>query len=112
MATTRAMRVMRMAATRVLRMSLSTRTLRSMSPMFLCRAMRRSRVTRRTAGRAVTRAALAAVVRPAMIVLDPCTGLGMTARITHALGGCFRGGEMNPKRLARTEEWLRKRERG
>lgn len=59
-------------------------------------------------GEAITRAALAAVVRPGMIVLDPCTGLGMTARVTHALGGCFRGLELVPKRLDRTAQWLRK----
>lgn len=60
-------------------------------------------------GEPVTRAALEAVVRPGSLVLDPCTGLGMTARITHILGGQFRGCEMNPLRLARTEAWLRKR---
>lgn len=60
-------------------------------------------------GEPVTRAALKAVVKPGMIVLDPCTGLGMTARCTHKLGGCFRGTEMNLTRLDRTIEWLRKR---
>lgn len=60
-------------------------------------------------GEPVTRAVLAAIVGPGMIVLDPCTGLGMTARITHALGGSFRGCELNPIRLARTEAWLRRR---
>lgn len=60
-------------------------------------------------GEPVTRAALAAVVRPGSIVLDPCTGLGMTARLTHALGGAFRGTELNAARLARTVAWLEKR---
>lgn len=59
-------------------------------------------------GEPVTRAVLEAVVRPGAIVLDPCTGLGMTARITHRLGGVFRGTEMNAARLERTAEWLRK----
>ncbi len=58
-------------------------------------------------GEPATRAILSAVVKPGMIVLDPCTGLGMTARITHELGGLFRGTEMNATRLARTESWLR-----
>ena len=60
-------------------------------------------------GEPVTRSALAAVIEPGAIVLDPCTGLGMTARLTHALGGSFRGSEMNAARLARTEAWLCKR---
>lgn len=60
-------------------------------------------------GEPITNAALSAVVNPGDIVLDPCTGLGMTARITHALGGRFRGCEMNAARLAHTEAWLRKR---
>lgn len=59
-------------------------------------------------GEPVTRAVLGAAVRPDAVVLDPCTGLGMTARITHALGGRFRGSEMNPARLARTAMWLQK----
>ena len=60
-------------------------------------------------GEPVTRAILEAVVKPTRIVLDPCTGLGMTARITHTLGGIFRGTEMNATRLERTAAWLRKR---
>ena len=59
-------------------------------------------------GEPVTRAILGAVVRPGDIVLDPCTGLGMTSRITHALGGYYRGTEMNAKRLAKTIAWLEK----
>lgn len=62
-------------------------------------------------GEAVTRAALAAVVREGSLVLDPCTGLGMTARFTHAFGGAFRGVELNPARLDRTAAWLRARTR-
>lgn len=60
-------------------------------------------------GEAPTRAVLARVVRPGAVVLDPCTGLGMTARITHELGGRFFGCELNPGRMARTVAWLEKR---
>jgi len=60
-------------------------------------------------GEPVTRAALAAVVREGTVVLDPCTGLGMTARVTHSLGGAFRGVELNPERLERTAVWLRRK---
>lgn len=60
-------------------------------------------------GEPVTRSALGVVVHPGSVVLDPCTGLGMTARVTHALGGLFRGSEMNAARLAKTEAWLRKK---
>lgn len=63
-------------------------------------------------GEAVTRAALVPFVKPSSVVLDPCTGLGMTARITVELGGVFRGVELNPKRLERTVEWLRRRVNG
>lgn len=59
-------------------------------------------------GEPVTREVLRTVVRPGMRVLDPCTGLGMTARWTHRLGGHFRGTEMNVARLERTAAWLRK----
>lgn len=62
-------------------------------------------------GEPVTRAILEATVRPGMLVLDPCTGLGMTARWTHRLGGRFCGTEMNAVRLARTAAWLRKASR-
>ena len=59
-------------------------------------------------GEPVTREVLRAVVRPGNIVLDPCTGHGMTARWTHKLGGRFRGSEMTAARLERTAGWLRK----
>lgn len=58
-------------------------------------------------GEPVTAHVLGLVVSPGSVVLDPCTGLGMTARWTHKLGGSFRGTEMNAARLARTETWLR-----
>lgn len=60
-----------------------------------------------THGEPVTAHVLRAAVRPGMTVLDPCTGLGMTARWAHKLGGCFRGTEMNASRLERTASWLR-----
>lgn len=59
-------------------------------------------------GEPVTRAAMERVCHPGAIVLDPCTGLGMTARITHRLGGIFRGTELNQARIERTAAWLRK----
>lgn len=58
-------------------------------------------------GPAVTSVVLRAVVKPGMLVLDPCTGKGMTARNTHKLQGHFRGVEMNEARLGETAEWLR-----
>lgn len=41
------------------------------------------------------------------IVLDPCCGLGLTAKATQRRRMCFRGLELNPARLARTAAWLR-----
>lgn len=61
-----------------------------------------------THGEPVTREILRAVVTPGAVVLDPCTGLGMTSRWTHRYGGHFRGTEMTERRLAVTEAWLRK----
>lgn len=60
-------------------------------------------------GEPVTRAVLRACVRPGAIVLDPCTGLGMTARLAHELGARFVGTELNAARLQRTATWLRAR---
>jgi hypothetical protein len=57
---------------------------------------------------ALTKAVLSAVVLPGMIVLDPCTGKGVTARHTHRLGGRFRGCELNQNRLDVAVDWLRK----
>lgn len=59
-------------------------------------------------GEPVTAHVLRQVVGEYTKVLDPCTGLGMTARWTHKLGGHFRGTELVPKRLDRTVTWLRK----
>jgi hypothetical protein len=40
------------------------------------------------------------------IILDPCCGLGMTARLAVKLNLQFRGNELNAKRLKVTENWL------
>lgn len=69
-------------------------------------------------GEPVTRAVISGAMnqlwslgrRTNRIVLDPCTGLGMTARITDTHGDLFRGTELNPARLARTVAWLQARE--
>jgi len=42
------------------------------------------------------------------LVVDPCTGLGTSSRVAHALGLDFSGTELNPKRLDRTIAWLRR----
>lgn len=57
-------------------------------------------------GEPVTANVLGEVVWPGVVVLDPCTGLGMTARWTSKHGGSFRGSEMNAARLERTATWL------
>lgn len=59
-------------------------------------------------GEPVTMAILSTVVKLGMLVLDPCAGKGMTARITHRLGGVFYGAEMNQRRLDKAADWLRK----
>lgn len=60
-------------------------------------------------GEPVTKAILEACVVPGDVVLDPCTGLGMTARVTSRLNGIFYGSELNQTRLKRTAGWLKKR---
>lgn len=60
-------------------------------------------------GEPVTRAILEPVVREGDIILDPCVGLGMTARATFRFGGIFYGSELNDGRLRRTTDWLKKR---
>ena len=42
------------------------------------------------------------------LVVDPCMGKGMTSRVSHSHGLCCVGTELNPKRLAKTQEWLLK----
>lgn len=60
-------------------------------------------------GEPVTRAILGAAVNHGDIVLDPCTGLGMTARCATKAGGMFYGCEMNAARMERTASWLRRK---
>ena len=56
----------------------------------------------------LVRWALGAVgVGPGQIVLDPCTGLGTTARVAVERGAVFRGAELNPERAARAMQWLK-----
>lgn len=62
-------------------------------------------------GEPVTAAILESVISSGDIVLDPCTGKGMTARATHRFNGYFFGAELNPSRLKQTGDWLRKREK-
>jgi hypothetical protein len=38
----------------------------------------------------------------------PCCGKGTTAAVTKRLGGVFRGAELNPKRLAATQDVLKR----
>lgn len=46
--------------------------------------------------------------QPGGIVIDPCIGLGMTARFAHRYGMICYGMELHPRRLAVTIEWLAK----
>lgn len=45
---------------------------------------------------------------PGKLVLDPCCGMGYTARATVAAGMAFRGNELNRARLAKTMRFLQK----
>jgi hypothetical protein len=62
-------------------------------------------------GPPMTTKALSSVARPDAIVLDPCCGKGMTARVALQLGMRFRGNELNHKRLTVTEQWCAKWQR-
>lgn len=53
----------------------------------------------------MTTRALRSVAKPGALVLDPCCGKGMTARVAMRLGMRFAGNELNPKRLAVTSSW-------
>lgn len=59
-------------------------------------------------GEVVTKQVLRSVVKPGMLVLDPCAGLGMTARSTLACKGLFRGVELVQDRAERTASWIMK----
>lgn len=58
-------------------------------------------------GAVVAKNCVGAVAVPGGIVLDPCCGMGYTARAAVAAGMKFRGNEFNAARLAKTEEFLR-----
>lgn len=57
-------------------------------------------------GEEMTRHIFSEVADAGDIVLDPCIGLGMTARIAHEFGMRCWGMEISPSRLSRTLEWL------
>jgi hypothetical protein len=59
-------------------------------------------------GKELVRTVLRHFARSGLIVLDPCTGLGTTARISEELGMNFRGNELNSDRMAKTEAMLRR----
>lgn len=62
------------------------------------------------AGQPMSHAAFAGLGMPrGALVVDPCTGLGMTSRLAHIFGCHFAGTELNPTRLARTVEWVGKK---
>lgn len=48
------------------------------------------------------------IAQPGGVVIDPCIGKGMTARMAHRYGMVCYGMELNPKRLAATLDWLSK----
>lgn len=57
-------------------------------------------------GEAMTDYVFRCVAQPGKIVVDPCVGKGMTARMAHKYGMICYGMELNPKRLAVTLDWL------
>lgn len=63
--------------------------------------------TEQMTGLALVRWALAAM-RVGAVVLDPCCGLGTTARACVDLGLTFRGSELNPDRFERSAAILRR----
>lgn len=63
---------------------------------------------RETHGIGIVRCLLAPYLTPDAVVLDPCVGLGTTARVVHEGGARLRGLELVQSRLERTEAWLRK----
>jgi len=54
----------------------------------------------------MTRHVFEYIAKPGEIVLDPCVGLGMTARMAHRFGMICYGIELNPARLEKTLGWL------
>ncbi len=51
----------------------------------------------------------AGLINSGDIVVDPCVGKGMTARMAHRYGQICYGLELNPKRLSATLEWFLKK---
>ncbi len=59
-------------------------------------------------GESYTWHSLKSVCKPGITVLDPCCGLGMTARFSMAMDMRFIGYELNSKRLSTTHKWINK----
>lgn len=59
-------------------------------------------------GEPMTRHVFDSIAEQGALVFDPCCGKGMTARCAVRAGMRFVGCELNPKRAAVTEEWLRR----
>jgi len=59
-------------------------------------------------GAELVRRVVGSVARPGGIVLDPCCGMGYTARAAVAAGMQFRGNELNQARLDKTIAFLKK----
>lgn len=63
-----------------------------------------------TMGFLTLRKAAAPLARPGEIILDPCCGMGYTARLALETGMIFRGNELNRKRLQKTIDRLGRHE--
>ncbi|HEX6940910.1 MAG TPA: hypothetical protein VF158_15945 [Longimicrobiales bacterium] len=60
-------------------------------------------------GEAMTIRACAGLHLPAgAVLMDPCIGQGMTSRVAHYFGWNCVGTELNPARLQKTVEWLKR----
>ena len=60
-------------------------------------------------GESMTLRALSGLrLNPGEVIVDPCTGKGMTSRAAHAFGLHFVGSELNPTRLDITLGWLKR----
>jgi len=62
-------------------------------------------------GAELVRRVIGSVATPGGLVLDPCCGMGYTARAAVAAGMRFAGNELNQARLDKTIAFLRKHER-
>lgn len=61
---------------------------------------------RHTMGFTTLRRALVPLLKPGQVVLDPCCGMGFTARAALEAGAVFRGNELNRHRLQKTIDKL------